>query len=168
MPVPANPKLSDVCAEFLVAGTTPLSAFLRGGGIVPNTAANAGVPTALPISLSQLAGATRYTNIGVTVTGDSTGYQFRAEPGAPAAVNVSTGTLTVNITGGNPGPSVTWSRISGSAAINPPAAGATTPVISASVSKNTTISAVIRCTVNDGVTSAFYDRTVSLQYEASV
>lgn len=52
MAVPANPKLSDVCTEFLAPATTPLSSFVRGGSWVPNTGANAGVPTALPLLLS--------------------------------------------------------------------------------------------------------------------
>ncbi|HWB38413.1 MAG TPA: hypothetical protein VHA75_20545, partial [Rugosimonospora sp.] len=70
MAVPANPKLSDVYTEFGAPAGTRLTAFVRGGAWVPNTAANAGVPTAPPISLSQLAGATRYTPI--TISGPTT------------------------------------------------------------------------------------------------
>lgn len=59
MPLPSVPPLDHVtiCNFFGVPVTTPLSAFLRGAGIVPDYPANANVPTALPISRLQLLGA---------------------------------------------------------------------------------------------------------------
>lgn len=68
MAVPANPRLTQVCSEFGAPATTRLSAFLRGGAWVPNTPANSSVPTSLPISLSQLAGA---VNLAVNLTNHS-------------------------------------------------------------------------------------------------
>jgi hypothetical protein len=70
MAVPANPKLSQVCAEFLAPANTKLSQFLRGGAYVPNNSFNTAVPTALPIKLSQLAGATRYVAHSATNSPD--------------------------------------------------------------------------------------------------
>lgn len=54
MTLPASPPITmaQICAEYVVAGTTPLNSFVRGGGIVPNTAQNAAVPTTLPISMA--------------------------------------------------------------------------------------------------------------------
>lgn len=49
-------SLSQIYAEFGGAGQ-PLSAFVRGGAYVPNTAQNLGVPTSLPISISHFVGA---------------------------------------------------------------------------------------------------------------
>lgn len=94
MPVPANPTLSQVCAEFLVAGTTPLSSFRRGAGIVPDTPTNAGVPTTLPIHLSQLTGASRVLpTLSINVTPDSsTVFDDRG--------NVISQPFTANISGG--------------------------------------------------------------------
>lgn len=87
MAVPPNPRLSDVCAEFQVPTTTPLSAFRRGAGIVPDSPVNAGVPTTLPISLSQLAGAVRLTAVvndasidEVTLAPANPGVRIRMEP----------------------------------------------------------------------------------------
>lgn len=59
MTLPASPpiSLSAICAEFGAPANTPLASFLRGGTYVPNTPANAAVPTALPISLLDLLGA---------------------------------------------------------------------------------------------------------------
>ncbi len=48
--------LIEVQTEFLAPLGTPLSAFLRGGAFVPDTALNAGVPTVLPIELLDLLG----------------------------------------------------------------------------------------------------------------
>lgn len=95
MAVPNPPSLSSVCTEFGAPFATPLSAFLRGGAWVPNTAANAGVPTALPLSLSQLAGAVAYTPMTVTApstTGNSvSGTTNGTIVGANANVSVSGG-----------------------------------------------------------------------------
>lgn len=59
MALPASPpiSMSQVYAEFGGAGQ-PLTAFVRGGAYVPNTGANAGVPTAPPIDLLDFLGAT--------------------------------------------------------------------------------------------------------------
>src|SRR5690606_6481191 len=59
MPLQTSPpiSLSDVYAEFAAPAGTPLSAFVRGGAYVPDVPANAGVPTAPPVSLLQLLGA---------------------------------------------------------------------------------------------------------------
>ena len=61
MALPASPPLSmsQVYAEFGGAGQ-PLTAFVRGGAYVPDTPTNAGVPTAPPINLLQLLGASAY------------------------------------------------------------------------------------------------------------
>jgi hypothetical protein len=94
MAVPSNPKLTDVYTEFGAPVNTPLSAFLRGGAYVPNgPAANAGVPTALPIKLSQLAGAVKYVPMTVTVANVSgaTTVGVSNDTIGSAAVNVSNG-----------------------------------------------------------------------------
>ena len=69
MALPATPPLSlqQVCVEFGAPLNTPLSAFLRGGAWVPNSPANANVPTVLPISLLQLLGAAAGGGGGGTV-----------------------------------------------------------------------------------------------------
>ena len=49
--------LSEIETEFEAPVGTPLSQFLRGGPFVPESATNAGVPTALPIAMLDLLGA---------------------------------------------------------------------------------------------------------------
>ena len=59
MPLPTDPPigLREVQAEFSAPLTAPLSDFVRGGTYVPDTGTNAGVPTAKPIALRNLLGA---------------------------------------------------------------------------------------------------------------
>lgn len=67
MTLPTNPPIDMhmVCDEFQVPRDTPLASFVRGGGIVPNTPANANVPTALPISILDLLGAQRQPAVDI-------------------------------------------------------------------------------------------------------
>lgn len=61
MALQSSPPISmqDLCTEFQVSLPKSLYDFRRGGGIVPDTAANAGVPTGFPIDLYDFFGATR-------------------------------------------------------------------------------------------------------------
>lgn len=78
MAVPANPKLTEVITEFQAPANTHLSQFVRGGAYVPDAPPNAGVPSALPIRLSQLAGAVRWLPHSAVNTPDtSEKYGFR-------------------------------------------------------------------------------------------
>lgn len=93
LPTSGNLSLSQVRTEFGAPVATPLSAFLRSGSWVPNSTANAGVPTALPISLRQLLGASAQL---VSLSGG----WFGALNFSPSNANisysiVSSGTVTV-------------------------------------------------------------------------
>lgn len=59
-----NMQMTDIVTEF--TGTKPykLSAYYRGAGKVPNTAANSGIPTAGTIKFSDFYGAIRYVPAG--------------------------------------------------------------------------------------------------------
>lgn len=164
MAVPANPTLVQVCNEFLAPTNTPLSQFVRGGPWVPNTAANAAVPTGLPIHLSQLAGAVRYVNVGASKSGDANGsFNYTPPPTGPTTVSIATNSVTITGSGGNGGYSYSWSHISGDA-FSHSASSATTTFTHGAVGRNQTKSAVYRCTVSDGVTSAFVDVNVSVTF----
>lgn len=91
MPVPANPTLQQVYAEFGAPLGTSLSAFLRGGPYVPNIPQNAAVPTALPTNLSQLAGAIKLAppninnqNIDSNIVGGTARAGYRLTAGGAA------------------------------------------------------------------------------------
>jgi hypothetical protein len=75
--VPGPPTaLSDVRSVFGAPAGTPLHAFVRNGAYVPDIPQNANVPTAPPIRLASLAGATNYVPPSVSVAdvfGDTQG-----------------------------------------------------------------------------------------------
>lgn len=57
LPTSGNISLLDIKGEF--GGTGALTSYYRGGGLVPNTAANAGVPTSGTISVRDFLGASK-------------------------------------------------------------------------------------------------------------
>lgn len=161
MAVPGNPKLSDVYAEFGAPAGTPLSSFLRGGAYVPNVAANNNVPTSLPIRLAQLAGAVKY--IPISLGGPTSAYGETI--GAPTTQTTFSNVVTITVSGGNPGPSISWARISGDATMSLIfAANSLNQQWSASVTTNNNKVATYRITVSDGVSSATRDVTVTLAH----
>lgn len=157
----SNPAtMSSVYAEFGAPAGTPLSSFLRGGAYVPNSPQNAAVPTSLPIALSQLAGAVKYIPISL---GGSTVIQGNS-CGLPTTQQTYTSGGSITVSGGNPGPSVSWSYISGDASIAQNIAGLT-PQWNSAVNRGASKSAVWRVTVSDGVSSAQRDVTVNLFHD---
>lgn len=159
MAVPSNPKLSDVYAEFAAPAGTNLSAFVRGGAYVPNISANNAVPTSPPISLSQMAGSVKYIPISLGGPTSAQGEVF----GTPTTQTVFSDAVTITVSGGNPGPSISWARISGDATMSMVfPTNSLGQQWSASVNTNSSKSAVYRITVSDGVSSATRDVTVTL------
>lgn len=141
--------------------------YYRGGPLVANIAGNAGVPTSGPISfynfLGQGAGGSGFS----ASNSGATGTQFRNEP-APASLTVSA-SGTVSVVGGSGSYTCTWAHISGSTAIGTPGANTFSPSFSASVAKNTALTAVKRCTVSDGVnTPVSTDMNVRLEYNTDL
>lgn len=72
MALPASPPISitQIQTEMGAPAGTPLTALVRGGSYTPNTAANAGVPTAPPIDVLDFLGASgarvQFANRGLT------------------------------------------------------------------------------------------------------
>lgn len=147
----SNPAtMSSVYAEFGAPASTPLSAFLRGGAWVSNgPTANAGVPTALPISLSQLAGAIKQNLTAsaspTTVTGSS----------ATSGV-IGTGGTTCTPAGLIGTASYQWHvTTTGGPAISITSATNATTNFTASLSNlNPSATGTAYCTVTDGTTGA--------------
>lgn len=81
--------LTDIEAEFGAPSGTPLSAFVRGGAWVPDSAANANVPTSPPIKLTDFLGAEA---VSIKLTGQTL-----------SAFALSPGTATVSVTFHNNG-----------------------------------------------------------------
>jgi hypothetical protein len=45
-------NLLQICAEYGAGAGTAMTSLVRGGGIVPNTGPNAGIPTTPPIGMT--------------------------------------------------------------------------------------------------------------------
>lgn len=162
-------SLSQICTEFQVAQTTPLSSFYRGGAIVPNIPANNGVPTSGALSLSNFYNATRQVPLS-TGGPSSTSKLFtlpEATP-APSAISVTSDAITLTPAGGTGGPyTCTWSHLSGDATVSNPAANTFAPTFTATVTKFSVKAAVKRCSYTDGIQAATFDVSVSLRYEST-
>ena len=94
------------------------------------------------------------------------GYESRIAPAA-ANVNVTSISTVITASGGSGSYTYSWSRLSGSTAIN--VNGATSPntPFNAVLGQNNTVTGVWRCTVSDGTSSAYVDVDVSLTYEVA-
>lgn len=174
MALPATPPITSEMIRLQYGGSLPfrIQDYYRGGALVPNTGANSTVPTSGAISFSNFLGQGGSSGGGgggtITVTDtDAAGSQFRNEP-APATLNVSANG-TVFASGGTGSYTCTWTHISGSTAIPTPSANNFNPGFTATVSKNTELSAVKRCTVSDGVNpSGSTDMTIRLTYSTDL
>ncbi len=157
LPTSGRLTLGMVRAEFGGGVPARLSNYYRGGGRVPDTPANAGVPTSGPISLSDFYGATAYTppTISVAQTG---GYVFQPEPAPPTAF--VSATLTASGSGGSGSFSWQWRATPGGAVLSTAAALG----VSGTVPKNTTLGVTRYLDWTDGVTSGSVTTGASLDY----
>lgn len=75
MALPSSPPINylQILAEFGAPAGTPITAMVRGGAYVPNTAQNAGVPTAPPIDVLDFLGASAVVPPTVELDGGSIG-----------------------------------------------------------------------------------------------
>lgn len=169
----ALPSTGPITAQMIMqqyGGSSPfrLSDYYRGGARVPNVGANSGVPTSGTISFANFRGQGGGGGGGFSVVSSpANGSQFRNEP-APSTVTV-TANGTVSASGGSGSYTCTWAHISGSVSIPTPGANSFNPTFSASVAKNTALTAVKRCTVSDGVNSPIStDMSVRLEYSTDL
>lgn len=163
MALPNNPpiSLSQVRAEFNAPANAPLSAFRRGGAYVPNTPVNAGVPTGLPIKLTDLLGASASTTPGLSAGASPASVSGTAQVGQP----ITTGSATVTVSGGSGAISYAWERVSGTGTINSPSSASTTFSAPAQGSAGS-VSGVFRCRVTRGGASV-YTNSVSATFTAT-
>lgn len=167
MALPSSGAITSEMIRIQYGGSLPfiITDYYRGGARVPNTAANSGVPTSGAISFANFYGQGGSSGGGSLSASNSgaAGSQYRNEP-APASLTV-TASGSVFASGGTGSYTCTWSHLSGSVSIPTPAANNFSPSFSASVSKNSSLTAVKRCTVSDGVnTPVTTDMNVTLEY----
>lgn len=172
MSLPASPPITSEMIRQQYGGSLPfrIQDYYRGGARVPNTAGNSGVPTSGVISFYNFLGQGGSSGGGGTplsaINTGATGSVFLNEP-APPTQSVS-GSGNVFASGGTGSYTCTWSHISGSTAIPTPGANVFSPTFTATVVKSIPLTAVKRCTVNDGVNSTTTDMSVNLQYNTNL
>jgi hypothetical protein len=159
MPASVPVTMAQLRTEFGgTAGVTKLSAYNRGGSLVPDTPRNAGVPTSVPIRLNQFVGASK---LQCTIS-PSTLYATRATVGT-----VTSASCTRTISGATGATTTLWSRVSGDAAIAITSSTSSSTTFSASVGPaNPSRVATFKCTVTDTVTNVDSNTnvTVTLEY----
>lgn len=169
MALPSSGPISllQIYAEYGAPIGTPLTAMVRGGAYVPNTAPNMGIPTSPPINLQHFYGGSGSSPFSALKSGDAVGSIFITEPPtAPASVTVTSNVVDIICGGGTGSYTCAWSHLSGSTAIGTPGANVFSTSFSGDVPKNSTLSAVKRCAASDGVTTINVDVSVDLDYSA--
>lgn len=161
LPTSGPMSLSMIRGEFGGTGPVKLSDYYRGGGRVPNTPVNAGVPSSGPIRLSHFYGATAYTTPSVSIT-QAGGTIFQPEP-APATQVVSAA-LNANGTGGTGNFTWAWRETAG----GPVMSTAASLSVSATVTRNSTVTITRHLTWSDGVNSGTLTRQAVLEYLTDV
>lgn len=169
MALPSSPPITSEMIRQQYGGSLPFNIrdYFRGGARVPNIGANAGVPTSGTISILNFLGQGS-SGGGGTLTASASPVNrsdFLVEP-APAFKTVS-GSGNVAVSGGSGSYTCSWTHLSGSTSIPTPGSNVFSPSFSASVAKNSTLSAVKRCTVSDGSNTAIADMSVNLTYISS-
>jgi len=109
MTLPASPPITklQIYTEFAVPLNTPFTQLVRGGLYVPNTPANAAIPTAPPLSMLQFLGASAQPPIDFQNATCSAG--ALAPNDATATLNINAGgTVTRGINNGAPQTLYTW------------------------------------------------------------
>lgn len=160
LPTSGTISINALKTEF-GSSNNSLSAYYRGGGIVPDTPTNASVPTSGVISLFNFYGASASTPLSLSV---SPGILIAV--GTVGAGELSSGPMTVTPSGGSGGYTYAWSVISNNAG-----GGFSTGTTSASATYVTSSflagsggrQTVVRCTVTSGASSASID--VTLEWE---
>jgi hypothetical protein len=138
----------------------------RGAGIVPNIPQNQNVPAAGSIGLSQLAGATDYVPMSVSVAGTNVDL-FRNEP-APSTIPF-TAALIPSVTNGTGNYSIAWALVSadGINSFSWSQQG-TQARFSGNATKNDTRRPVFQLTINDGVAVYQANITATVNYRTDV
>lgn len=166
LPTSGNLSLADIIAEFGAPANTKLSQLVRGGAYVPDTPANAGVPTAVPISLRDFLGASA---VSIVVSSSPANVYVYNNSSNPGGVLLSGG-VTITATGGSGTYTYTWVFVSGDAGISRVSSGTPSGKVStwsANVLNGATRSALWKVQVNDGFETVELQVAVDLVREAT-
>lgn len=166
MALPSSPPITSDMIRQQYGGGLPfrLRDYYRGGALVPNIAANSGVPASGTISFANFLGQGSGGGGGALSASNSgaLGSQYVSEPAPPSLTITANGNVFVS--GGGGSYTCTWSHQSGATSIPTPSANVFNPSFSVSIPKNSSRTAVKRCTVSDGSSTVSTDMTVTLEY----
>jgi len=176
MPLPASPPISfsQVRTEFTSIGTNAnMSAYRRGGGIVPDTSTNASISTtSAGLALSQFYNASYVSVINHTVSksGDASGGDSTAV--SSGSVAVTTNSVTATPANGVGPFTYSWVYVSGSTFTVNSSTSATTTFSKTAAAPSVdgtcnSFSGTYRCNVTDtgnGSYVAYVDVTVSTEH----
>jgi len=169
MPLPTQPPITwdQICAEFGVPVSTNAHQMLRGAGIVPNIAANAGVPTALPLEALHFLGAQMAAPFSAWADSPQLEGRYHCQGTAgQCPVSNLIGTPTVNIlaSGGSGATTYEWSHVAGTVCnVSHPSSGSTW--FSAQVARQSAVSSVYRCKVTRGGEVVYVDVNILITYD---
>lgn len=154
LPSSGNISITQIQTEFGAPAGTALSAFLRGGAYVPDTATNAGVPTALPITVTDFYGASALVPLSVSISGSGTD----SDSVSPFS---TTTVVTANASGGSGTKSYVWTRVSGHTGFTESGMNTNQLTLSESGTADETFTATYKVTVTDDTGSAEDDIFIS-------
>ena len=146
-------------AEFGGGYPIYISQYYRGGGRVPNTPANANVPTSGSISAWHFYGASGSSALAANRSPSSIA-QSRLGAGFISA------TITVTATGGTGSYTYSTVWLSGGSGISIINASASNPGVRSTGSPYLSRTGTLRTTVSDGVSSTTLDTPVNLTWES--
>lgn len=158
--------MAMVRAEHGGAPGTPLHAYVRGGAFVPDRPVNAGVPTAPPIRLAQLAGSVHY--FPPVLSGPSTVNWNGGYKRPPLTYSTGSGqSVAVGSTGSG---TASWAYVSGSTQIHCTTPSAVNSAFTCTgnvfdTDPERTETAVWRLSYTDGVTPLTKDVTFNFTAE---
>ena len=173
MPIPNSGTLtlSMIQAEFGGSNPISLSEYYAGGGRVPagTSGINGPVPSSGAISLSSFYGTSAAVPLTVSVSPAAADGTFTNNPASnsPATRSVASNSVTASPSGGTPGYTYSWARVSGSTDITASAPTSESTNFSATVPVSTTLQATFRVTVTDSLgATATRDVVVTLIYDS--
>ena len=96
LPSSGTLSLANIQTEFGGANPISLSEYYRNGGLVPNAAQNAAIPTSGAISISNFYGTTNRIPINITLSASAYNYDVYANRGGSYVAGISDITVTVD------------------------------------------------------------------------
>lgn len=132
-----------------------ISQYYRGGGLVPNTAANAAIPTSGTIYASQFYGASAGTALG--------GYLSPSTITQTVNLASVSRNITAQGTGGSGSYTYSWSLVNNTGGFSLANASSATCTVSRSgLVNNVTYNCIARCVISDGVTTVTRDCPIAI------